>query len=555
MKDLFKKQREIYSVQQLAGWLWRILRQHRLQVGLNALLGCMVVGLDFALIGLTKWAIDIATHRANGSLINAGIAIVGVMIGLTCIHYISRSIRAILGVKAQNSMQIYYFNRLLHSSWYERLQRHSGDMVNRLERDVKDVVDTVTETVPALISVLVRLCGAFVFLYSMDGRLACITIVVVPFFMLLSRLYMKRMRQLTRAVRTTDSNIQSLLQETLQHQTVVQTLGRQKLMSERLYKFQKLLHKQIKTRTSFSAASAATVGVGFMSCYVIAFLWGVFRLYQGAITYGMMTAFIQLVGQIQVPFRDMARFVPIFVNSLTATERLKELESIPLEQEGKNIKNKMSCGIRFSDVDFGYNESEVILHNFTQDFQPGSYTAIVGKTGSGKTTLVRLMLALISPTKGQVTIYNKENQEIANACTRECFNYVPQGNTLLSGTIRENLLMGDPEANEEKMIKVLKLTCADFVFNMPLGLDSRCGEQGSGISEGQAQRIAIARALLREGGILVLDEATSALDVETEQKLWNNIMDYCKGKTIIFITHRTSVISSNTRVIHLTRDM
>ena len=541
-----------YSTAHLLKWLWGILRHHRLQAGLNTLLGCLTVCLDFAFIWATKLTIDIATHQTTGQLAAAAALLTGILLSQLAISFSSRWVRAILGVKAQNHMQLLYFDRLLHSEWNGPNRRHSGDILNRLERDVTDVVNTVTETFPSMIAVLIRLCGAFLFLYSMDASLACMTVAIIPLFILLSKLYMKKMRRLTREVRDTDSRIQSILQETIQHQMVVQTLEQQPAMVRRLDQAQSHLRGQVKTRTRFSSASAALLSAGFMACYLVAFLWGANRLYDGTITYGMMIAFIQLVGQIQGPFRDMTRFIPIFVNAFTAGERLLQLEEIPLEEKRASVTFPSIPGVRFSHVSFSYSqEGRIILQDFSHDFPPGSHTAVVGETGAGKTTLIRLMLALLHPTVGEVCLYGNGTQVACSAATRSHFTYVPQGNTLFSGTIRDNLLLGNPHASEEDMREALNDACAAFVFQLPHGLDTRCGEQGVGLSEGQAQRIAIARALLRPGGILLFDEATSALDAQTEKALWQNICRRCTGKTFIFVTHRTEAIAPGTRVLRI----
>ena len=553
LKGLFNRSSN-YSAGRLLQWLWGILRRHRLQVGLNTLLGCLTVLLDFTFIWATKWTIDIATHKATAPLSTAAAFLIGILLAQLSITFASRWIKAILGVKAQNHMQLFYFDRLLHSEWNERKQRHSGDILNRLERDVTDVVNTVTETAPSMVAVLVRLAGAFLFLYSMDASLACMTILIIPLFMLLSKLYMKKMRKLTREIRDTDSRIQSILQETIQHQMVIQTLEQQPTMTRRLDNVQHHLREQVKTRTRFSSTSSVLLSAGFMSCYLVAFLWGAARLHEGTITYGMMIAFIQLVGQIQGPFRDMTRFIPIFVNAFTAGERLMQLEEIPLETETEKADFRSTPGIRFEHVTYSYAPgNRTILKDFSYDFPPGSHTAIIGETGAGKTTIIRLILALIRPADGKVFLYDDAIQTACNAGTRSHFTYVPQGNTLLSGTIRENLLLGNPQATTDDMRQALTDACADFVFRLPQGWDSRCGEQGTGLSEGQSQRIAIARALLRPGGILLFDEATSSLDSDTEKRLWQNIIRRSTGKTLIFVTHRKNIIDPSTRVLQITK--
>jgi hypothetical protein len=261
-----------------------------------------------------------------------------------------------------------------------------------------------------------------------------------------------------------------------------------------------------------------------------------------SLTFGGMTAFLQLVNKIQSPARQLTKLVPAFVSVFTASERLMELEENPLEQQGDPIEVVGPCGIRLRQVSYRYDDGErEILKNLDFDFYPGSCTAILGETGAGKTTLVRMLLALLKPNTGSVEIYNDKESKELTPLMRTNFVYVPQGNTLLSGTIRENLLLGKVDATEEEMIEVLKKSCADFVFHLPLGLGTLCSEQGGGLSEGQAQRIAIARSLLRDRSIMIFDEATSALDPHTERELLGNILSN-HDKTVIFITHRPAVV-------------
>lgn len=542
-----------YSVRTLLVWLWQTSQSLRLQAGLNALTGCLGVGLDFAFIWTTKMAIDIATNRISASLTTAAAGLIAIITAQMALGLLSRWIRALLGVKAQNRMQQRIFTRLLGSEWNGLEQRHSGDILNRLERDVTDVVNTLTETAPSVLSVSLRLVGAFFFLYSMDSLLACLTILILPAFLLLSRLYVKKMRVLTREVRNTDSRIQSILQESIQHHMVIKTLERDETMTGRLEDVQAHLRRRIKTRTLFSSFSSLMLNAGFATCYLVTFLWGVSRLQEGTITYGMMMAFIQLVGQIQGPFRDLTRFIPVLINACTASERLMELEEIPEESKGEPIRFDHTAGIRIDNISYAYDKNRRwVLKDFSYHFPPGSSTAILGETGAGKTTLIRLILALMKPDAGSITFYDGTREATGSPQTRCNLVYVPQGNTLFSGTIRDNLLMGNPEADENDMRQALRQACADFVLSLPEGLDTRCGEMGNGLSEGQAQRIAIARALLRRGSILLLDEATSALDLETEQQLLKNLtQNQLKNKTLLFITHRRAVVEYCSQVLHL----
>lgn len=543
----------------LPAWLWQTSYGLRTQAILNASIGITTVLLDFAFIYSTKRVVDIATGRCAHDLQDASLCLVVIVSLRVMVAFAARWVGALLGIRSQNRLQLRIFSHLMRSRFFGMEQLHSGDVLNRLERDVADLTSTITETIPAALAVCVRLAGAFTMLYAMDNRLAFVLIGISPVFALLSKVYIRRMRAITREVRSTDSRIQSLLQESLQHRIVLKTLGRTETVTDKLRDTQDILRRQILRRTVFSSTSATLLNIGFNLGYLVTFLWGAARLHDGTITYGTMLAFIQLVGQIQSPIRDMSRFIPSIVGSLTAGERLLELEDTPLEEEGSPILFGNGAGVRIKDVWYSYktdsDTGRQVLKGLSYDFTPGSITAILGETGAGKTTLIRLILALLQPESGTVELYDNTRQTAVSPLTRPNLIYVPQGNTLLSGTIRDNLLLGDPFATAEDMEKALHTACADFVFEFPAGLDTICGEHGTGLSEGQSQRIAIARALLSKGCILLLDEATSALDPDTERQLLHNLQKSPEWRqTVICVTHRPAIVEYCTQVLRLEKN-
>ena len=548
--------REFIHHPEVLRWFWVTSRGIRLKAIVNIIMGLVIVAMDFLLIWTTKMCIDIATGHSDKSLILACSIMVSIGIVNIGLAFSRRWVGAMLGLRSQNLMQLRTFSRLMHSVWNGKEDLHSGDVMNRLIRDANEITSVITDTLPQAICTLVRLSGAFIFLYNFDSTLACLLMVVAPGFVALSKFYIRKMRTLTREIRDTDSKIQSILQESIQHRMVIKTLEQTDGMVGLLADTQERLHRQVRHRTIFSSISNLIINFGFSTGYLVTFIWGVYRLQDGEISYGTMLAFIQLVGQIQGPFREITRFVPVIIGALTAAERLQELEEAPLEEEGTPILFPHGTGIRFQNVSFAYEDGHRnVLEDFSYDFTPGSTTAILGETGAGKTTMIRMILALLTPTKGNIEFYDEDTSAPCSPQTRCNLIYVPQGNTLLSGTIRDNLLLGDPEASEEEMTEAIHLACADFVLRQPEGLDTPCGEGGAGLSEGQAQRIAIARALLRHGNILLLDEATSALDPETEQKLISNISLLAKSRkrTVLFITHRPAIVDYCNDILKLER--
>ena len=557
IKNIFNIPESRYSAAQITRWLWRAWRGNRMQACINAVLGLLDVAVSLSSVWAVKHAIDVASNATGGSIYCA-VALMGFLIlcGFA-INIAGVWVRNILGIKAQNRMQQCMLDRILRSEWHGKEKRHSGDVLNRLEFDVNNVVSFLTETIPNTLSVVALFLGSFFYLFSMDPLLAAIIVVMLPLFILSSKIYVGHMRKLTRQVRNSDSKVQSVLQETIQHRMLIKTLEKDSAMVGRLENMQSELRHNVVKRTKFSVFSNLILNFGFALGYLVAFLWSALRMSAGTLTFGGMTAFLQLVAKIQGPARNLTKLVPAFVSVFTAAERLMELEENPLEEQGDPIfmnDNESGVGISINDVSYIYDDgkSDVISH-LSFDFRPNTCTAVLGETGAGKTTLIRLILALMHPTDGHVYIYNKVKRLDMSPRLRCNIVYVPQGNTLLSGTIRDNLRMGKLDATDDEMFLALDKACAEFVRQLPNGLETNCAEAGGGLSEGQAQRIAIARALLRKGSVMIFDEATSALDPKTERQLLANLLKD-RMHTIIFITHRPAVVDYCDQVLRIKRD-
>lgn len=549
LKNLLRIPETKYSTKEIYAWLWLAWKGNRTQAMINAIIGLLGVMVSLTVVWGMQHAIDVSSHVISGSIVMA-VVVLGILFFADFgLHVASIWVRNLLGIKAQNRMQQHLLDRMLRSEWKGRDSYHSGDVLNRLEFDVTNVVTFLTETIPNSLSTLTLFIGAFTYLALMDWRLAIVIIAMVPFFILLSRVYVRQMRRLVKDVRTSDSKVQSVLQESIQHRVLIKTLESDDFIVNRLETTQNKLRKKVVKKTKFSIFSSTVLQFGFVLGYLIAFAWAAFRLSAGTLTFGGMTAFLQLVNKIQSPARQLTQLVPAFVSVFTAAERLMELEEVPLEKQGDAIELEAPCGIKLNNISYQYFDADTpVIKDLSFDFHPGSCTAVLGETGSGKTTLIRILLALLKPTSGSVEIYGREERMELNPLMRTNFVYVPQGNTLMSGTIRENLKMGKENATEEEMNKALKKSCADFVLNLPDGLDTVCSEQGGGLSEGQAQRIAIARSLLRDKSIMIFDEATSALDPGTEKQLLKNILAH-HDKTVIFITHRPAVVEYCNQVL------
>lgn len=535
-------------------WLWNNSKGYHDRILLSVFAGTLRIGVSLAFIWLCKHLIDIATQQTEGSITTGLLLMVGcIALQLSLSSLISR-LYAHTEISLRNKLRQHLLEHILKSRWTGREAFHSGDMLNRMEEDVCTVTNLLASSIPSAGITFFQLAGATCFLACLDPRLALVILSITPLALVFSKLYMKRMRSLTREIRTTDSRVQSHLQENLQHRTLISTLECTAMAADTLSVLQSGLKRLVMQRNSFSIFSNFMVQAGFSLGYVTAFAWGVYGLNSGTVTFGMLTAFLQLVAQVQRPIVELSRQVPAFVNALTSVERIEELCSLPLEEQGESVILQGKPGIRLEDVTFAYPDGKrKVVKHFTHDFKPGSLTAVLGETGSGKSTLVRLILALLQPDEGRVTLYDAYQSIPATPLTRGNFVYVPQGNTLVSGTLRDNLLLGNPEATDGQLHEALHTVAADFVYELPQGLETPCGELGTGLSEGQAQRIAIARGLLRPGNIVLLDEPTSSLDSDTERMLLERLSHTIQGKTLVIITHQEQTARLCNDVIRMKR--
>lgn len=520
-------------------WLWRASHDVRRHILSNSLVGILHVCSSLTFVWICKAMVDVVTSGKGGNLTGYICAMAGCLVLQVLLTALEQRISSYSDIILKNRLRHLLFTRLMESRWNGKENFHTGDTINRVMEDVRVVSESITTSIPAIIIAAVQFAAAFIFLFTLQPALAWVIPGIMIVALTISKSYISRMRRLTKDIRSSEGNMQALMQESLQHRLVIHTLERTPYVRDTLAQQQEGLRGQVMNKTGYSIFAHGLIQIGFSAGYAAAFLWGVFGIKSGAATFGMMTAFLQLVGQLQRPIMNLSRQISPLINSITSAERLSEIESLPLEETGDPHELGAGVGLRFNNVHYSYPDSgRSIIDNFTHDFKPGSTTALVGETGVGKSTLMRLMLSLLTPDKGSLEMYDADRSVEVSPLTRCNIIYVPQGNTLMSGTIRENLLLGDPSADDEQLKEALYLAAADFVMELPEGLDTMCGERGAGLSEGQAQRIAIARSLLRKGGLLLLDEPTSALDAETEETLLKRLISRLDGRTMILVTHR-----------------
>lgn len=533
-------------------WLWRASAGVRGRICLNSVLGTIDVCASMAFVWVCKRMMDAITSGESADLkIYISLMVVCMLMQAALSAFEQHSLNY-SDIVLKNRLRQSLFVRLMGSRWNGKETFHTGDTLNRVMEDVRIVTEAVTRSVPSAITSCIHFSAAFVFMFNLAPGLAWSIPGIMLVALFVSKRYVEKMRQLNKDIRTAESGMQAHMQESLQHRLVIHTLERVPYVSGVFQKQQDALFDRTMHKTRFNVSANAVIRIGFSSGYAFAFLWGVLGIRSGVVTFGMMTAFLQLVGQLQRPIMILSRQISPLVNSITSAERLYEIESQPVEQIGEPCRLANPTGVRFKDVAYAYpDDGRNILDKFTYDFMPGSSTALIGETGAGKSTMMKLILALLEPDEGKVELYDSDRDVPASPDTRCNIIYVPQGNTLMSGTIRDNLLIGNPSASEDDLRNALYLAAADFVNELPEGLDTSCGERGEGLSEGQAQRISIARSLLRDGHILLLDEPTSALDSETEETMIKRLMSASKERTMIIITHRESVAALCDNILRL----
>lgn len=538
-------------------WFLKTARPYGLRLAFTMLCHILIAGCAVGFVYVSKKLVDIAVAVLNGqdagnALLVWGSAMAGIALMRILLNAVRTYLQTTTEIKLKNRLRKRLFNILLHLQNDGGTRHHSGDVLNRIQEDVRVVASSFAVSLPNLLGTALQFAAAFVFLLLLDVRLALVIIVVVPLGMLVGKYITGRVRHLTHDIRKNDSQVQSHLQESIQHLSVIQSLEYVDASSAALDGLQGNLYGSELRRTRFSVVSRGFMSLALQAGHVIAFIWGVTGISRGTVTYGMMTAFLQLIGQIQRPLVEMSSQLPAIIHSTASIDRLMELESLPREEVAEPQLLEGVVGVRMSDVSFAYPDAgENVLTDFSYDFKPGTRTAIVGPTGVGKSTLIKLLLSLLKPAKGSIEVYNAEDSAAVSPATRSNLVYVPQGNTLFSGTVKDNLLMGNPEASDSQLEEVLHTSAADFVFSLPNGIDTQCFEAGAGLSEGQAQRIAIARALLRPGSILLLDEFSSALDAATETQLMERLTSRLPHHTMIFITHREKIIDYCDSILRL----
>lgn len=524
-------------------WIFKHLRSCLILPFISVLLGIIRVVFSLFFVYECKVLIDIATNKIDGNLVIESIILFVLIIFQVVFNILMIYSKSKSEILIKNNLQFKMFSHILSMKWIEKNKYHSSDFINRLEEDARIVSDVLSNIIPQFIISIFQLIAAFIFLFSLNKYLSFVVVLIMPILMIINRFFYSKQLKLNNKIRVSESGIQKELQENIQFSSLITVMGSiQDVLKTFTFKQTDLYKLKIESWKN-KIGMHTVVMIGFNLGYLSAFLWGVWGLSVELISFGVMTAYLQLVGQIQRPIISLASDFPSLIKLHTSIQRLESIENIEIEEFINDRLISGSLGLDFNDVDFAYeNGNKKILSSFSYNFQPSTVTAITGRTGAGKTTILRILLSFLKPKSGCVSIYNMNEIYDVDISTRSNFSYVPQGNTLLSGSIKSNLLLANPKANCDEIRKVLYVSVADFVYDLPSGLDTECGENSVCLSEGQAQRIAIARALLQFKPIILLDEISSSLDLETEVLLMDRLYSFLKGKTVIYITHRKEVL-------------
>lgn len=497
-------------------------------------------------------AVDIAVHSAGGNLMIYLLLMAFCIIGGILFSSLSSWLGSRKYVSVGNTLRSEMMTQIMMQEWSESVKMHTGDILNRLDKDISEISGFVTKTLPVAAITVFQFIVYSVYFFMLDYLLAIILIMLIPFGYILFRRYSGMILQANHNLRKAESCVMTSAEESLRGRTIVKSLSVEKVRMQDFERVQNHYTSCFDRRTVVGVLGSIMLKGGSGLCFLLVFVWGVLKLNNGGITFGTLTAFMQLVSRIQRPAVDLSRLSSSVVSVRTSVERILELYSSGSEMNVAPLLLNGSIGIKARSVSYSYSGSDrKVIENLNFDLKPGGSLAILGETGVGKTTLARLLLSLVKPDSGDILFYNDDFSVPASSSVRCNISYVPQGFSLFAGTLRENLLAVNPDVSEDEMISALRCASADFVFMEGAGLDMMVGESGNGLSEGQAQRIAIARALLSRGGIMLFDEATSALDEATEIGIVENIMRVYTRHTKIFITHSRAVAEKCDRFLLL----
>lgn len=552
-KRLWKKLKNKDENIRLLKWMWVVVKPYSRFVLYVFLISLISMGISYASTIIGKYVVDDATTgdiNFRNMAFMCGTTVVSILISI-----FSNIISSYINEKFSFSIRQKLFNDIQRSVWIKISKYHSGDLVTRLTSDIGGLADGMISIVPSTILIFCQLLISFCILLYYDWKIAVFALILGPIGAALMLFFRKKYREYQTRFRESESEYRSFMQESLSDLTVVKTFRQEEANEATMEALKKKRLDLVIRNSRLSSIMSAVMRLVYSIGYVVAFCWGSYRISQGDITYGTLTVFISLVGQVQGSVSGLAGIVPKLYSMLISAKRISDVTEVEKETYIGKTDMPHAVGLNVENVSFAYAD-EFVVKDLNFSVNPGEKIGIVGPSGTGKTTIIRMLLALTTPQKGTIN-YLLDSSEEEHACpdSRRFISYVPQGNTLKTGTISDNLRVGKADATEEEMHRALKMASADkFIRKLPAGLETVLSEKSGGLSEGQAQRIAIARALIGGKPVLILDEATSALDEDTESIVLKNISENSELITCFIITHRRSMLRYCDRVIELNDD-
>ena len=548
-----------HDLQRELAWIIAYGRRFRGEILLYIGLGMLGSVLGLAGSVLSKHIIDMVTGVESGRVTTILIFYVVMQLtGILITALVSR-ITARINIKVSQQIRSEVYDKMMRVRWEELSEYHSADLLSRVSTDVTGVASSILGWMPEFCVKLFQFCGTLGLLLFYDPALALLALLSAPVTLILSRMVMNRMRSHNVLMRQLGSQLMVFNEESFQNVHALKAFGLTDQYSAKLRQLQQAHRKAVLDYNAFSVRNTAFLSLVGTVVTLCCFGLSLYRLHSGHITYGTMTLFLQLAASLSAGFSALVAVVPSAIHAATAAGRIMAVVELPEEEKGDTLaaeqfrKAYSSDGVSISaqNLSFSYSGTGDVFSHVDLQADAGQMVALVGPSGEGKTTILRLLLGICQPGTGSLTAHSRDGSASIpiSPATRQLFSYVPQGNTMFAGTVAENLRMVLPEATEEQLWEVLRLACADrFVAKLPQGLDTPVREQGGGFSQGQIQRLCIARALLADAPVLLMDEATSALDIATERQVLRNIMAAKRSRTCILTTHRPSVLSICQRV-------
>ncbi len=536
-------------------WIFSYSKRYKGAIVFYTFLGILNTSLGLVGSVMSKYLIDIITGYKTDKLgIFIAIVLGSAVFSLVFGNLINR-ISVKLSIDINNDIQADIFDKIMDADWLSISKYSNGDVLNRFNGDVSTISGNAISWLPTIIIAVYNFIATFMVILHYDKIMAVLAFASAPFTLIMSRFIIKKQREYNKKVREMSSEMTTFEVETFYNMDTIKSFGISGHYSKKMRWWQEKFKKLSLEVNMFSIKTGIYRSIVGMIVQYTAFGYCLFRLWTGDITYGTMTLFLQQRSSLAGAFSSVISIIPAFLNSSVSASRIRELASLPKEKhiaESCEMDAYVEDGfeVRMEDVEFAYVEDKKVITDSNFVAKPGEIVALIGPSGEGKTTMIRLILGLIHPESGTALLKGSDGTSVEmNVDLRHLFAYVPQGNTILQGTVAENMRMVREDATDEQIIDALKTACAwDFIQQLPEGINSKVGERGRGFSEGQAQRIAIARAILRDAPILLLDEATSALDVTTERNVLKNIVKQHPNKTCIVTTHRPSVLNLCQRV-------